>query len=163
MSVAAADQDTKGDTRAPEIARRRRWMGVLARAGAAEIAALLAAGPAPLPPHRRLRGPEIGLVMARGRQGGDGAPFNLGEMTVTRFSVRLEDGTVGHAYVAGRDAAQAELAAVLDAALQDPARQAALLAAVVEPLAATQAARAARDAAKAAATRVQFFTMATMR
>src|SRR3954452_8359469 len=124
MSLAAADQDTEGDTGAPEIARRRRWMGVLARAGAAEIAALLAAGPAPLPLHRRLRGPEIGLVMARGRQGGDGAPFNLGEMTVTRCSVRLEDGTVGHSYVAGRDAGQAELAAVLDAALQDPARQA---------------------------------------
>ena len=97
-------------------------MGVLARASAAEITARLDAAPA-LPPHRRLRGPETGLVMARGRQGGDGAPFNLGEMTVTRCTVRLEDGTVGHAYVAGRDMRQAELAAVLDAALQDPARR----------------------------------------
>lgn len=143
-------------------AARRRWMGILARATRAEIAARLEAAP-PLPPHRRLRGPETGLVMARGRQGGDGAPFNLGEMTVTRCSVRLDDGMVGHAYAAGRDAGQAELAAILDAALQDPARQAALLATVIEPLAAAQADRAARDAGKAAATRVQFFTMATMR
>lgn len=146
----------------PAIAARRRWMGVLARASAAEISARLPGAP-PLPAHTRLRGPETGLVMARGRQGGDGAPFNLGEITVTRCSVRLEDGTVGHAYAAGRDGPQAELAAVLDAALQEPARQAALLAAVIEPLAAVQAERAARDAAKAAATRVQFFTMATMR
>ena len=158
MSLAVEASDT---TPRPSAARRR-WMGILARASRAEIAALLGAAP-PLPPHRRLRGPETGLVMARGRQGGDGAPFNLGEMTVTRCSVRLEDGTVGHAYAAGRDAGQAELAAVLDAALQVPARQAALLAGVIEPLAAAQAARAARDAAKAAATRVQFFTMATMR
>lgn len=144
------------------VAARQRWMGVLARAGAAEIAARLEQAPA-LPPHRRLRGPETGLVMARGRQGGDGAPFNLGEMTVTRCSVRLADGTVGHAYVAGRDARQAELAAALDAALQDPDRRDGLMAAVIEPLAAAQAARAAQDAAKAAATRVQFFTMANMR
>jgi alpha-D-ribose 1-methylphosphonate 5-triphosphate synthase subunit PhnG len=137
-------------------------MGILARASRAEIATLLETAP-PLPPHRRLRGPETGLVMARGRQGGDGAAFNLGEITVTRCSVRLDDGTVGHAYAAGRDAGHSEVAAVLDAALQDPARQASLLAAVIEPLAVAQAARAARDAAKAAATRVQFFTMATMR
>ncbi|HYZ32278.1 MAG TPA: phosphonate C-P lyase system protein PhnG, partial [Crenalkalicoccus sp.] len=117
---------------------RRHWMGVLARAGAAEIEAQLAALP-PLPPHQRLRGPETGLVMVRGRQGGDGAPFNLGEMTVTRCSVRLEGGAVGHGYVAGRDARQAELAAALDAALQDPARREALLEAVIAPLAAAQA------------------------
>ncbi|MBL6080611.1 phosphonate C-P lyase system protein PhnG [Belnapia sp. T18] len=143
-------------------AARRRWMGVLARADADAIAIRLAEAPA-LPRHIRLRGPETGLVMARGRQGGDGAPFNLGEMTVTRCSVRLADGAVGHAYVAGRDARQAELAAVLDAALQDPVRRPALLSAVIEPLAEAQAARVTREAAKAAATRVEFFTMATMR
>lgn len=146
----------------PEIAARRRWMGILARASAAEIEGRLRQAP-PLPPHARLRGPEVGLAMVRGRQGGDGAPFNLGEMTVTRCSVRLADGLVGHAYVAGRDRRKAEWAAVLDAALQDPALRPALLAAVIEPLAAMQAERAEREARKAAATRVQFFTMATMR
>jgi alpha-D-ribose 1-methylphosphonate 5-triphosphate synthase subunit PhnG len=149
-------------TPSPDVAARRRWMAVLARASAAEITARLAQAP-PLPAHARLRGPETGLVMARGRQGGDGAPFNLGEMTVTRCTVRLPAGTIGHAYVAGRDARQAELAAALDAALQDPALQPALLAAVIEPLAAAQAERAARDARRAAATRVEFLTMATMR
>jgi alpha-D-ribose 1-methylphosphonate 5-triphosphate synthase subunit PhnG len=141
---------------------RRRWMGVLARASAGQIAARLEQAPA-LPPHARLRGPETGLVMVRGRQGGDGAPFNLGEMTVTRCAVRLADGTLGHAYVAGRDQRQAELAALLDACLQQPALRPALLATVIEPLAAVQAERAAQVSRKAAATKVEFFTMANMR
>lgn len=142
--------------------QRQRWMAVLARADAAAIAARLETL-APPPPHRRLRGPETGLVMVRGRQGGDGAPFNLGEMTVTRCTVQLESGAVGHAYVAGRDARKAELAALLDALLQDPARREALLATVIEPLAAAQAAAAAREARRAAATRVEFLTMVTTR
>ena len=146
----------------PDIAARRRWMAVLARAGHAALRARLEGQPA-LPPHRRLRGPETGLTMLRGRAGGDGAVFNLSEMTVTRCSVTLDGGRVGHAYVAGRDKAHAELAATLDAALQDPALAPALMAAVVEPLAREQSDAAAAEARRAAATRVQFFTMATMR
>ena len=153
-------EDTTPATENP--AARRRWMGVLARATTFEIAERLRDAP-PLPPHTRLRGPQTGLVMVRGRQGGDGAPFNLGEMTVTRCAVGLRGGLVGHAYVAGRDAGKAELAAVLDAALQDGALRPALLGAVVEPLAAAQAERAARTARKAAATRVDFSTLAVMR
>jgi alpha-D-ribose 1-methylphosphonate 5-triphosphate synthase subunit PhnG len=140
---------------------RRRWMGVLARASAAEIAALLETLP-PLPPPERLRAPETGLVMVRGRAGGDGAPFNLGEMTVTRCAVRLGD-SVGHAYVAGRDKRQAELAALLDAALQDPDRRGMLMDGVIAPLAARQQAAREAEARKAAATRVDFFAMQTTR
>lgn len=145
-----------------DTAARQRWMGVLARASAGEIAARLRHAP-PLPEHTRLRGPEIGLVMVRGRQGGDGAPFNLGEMTVTRCAVGVVGARVGHGFVAGRDKEKAELAAVLDAALQDPALRPTLLDAVVEPLAAAQAERAAATARKAAATRVDFSTLAVMR
>jgi alpha-D-ribose 1-methylphosphonate 5-triphosphate synthase subunit PhnG len=153
--------DTDNPARAT-IPQRQRWMAVLARAGAAEIAACLANCP-PLPAYRRLRGPEAGLVMVQGRQGGGGAAFNLGEMTVTRCTVRTECGRTGHAYVGGRDARQAELAAVLDALLQDPARAGMLMRAVVDPLAATQRERREGTARRAAATKVQFFTLATMR
>ncbi len=146
----------------PPVAERRRWMGILARASAGEIEQHLADIPTP-PPHRRLRGPETGLVMVRGRAGGDGAAFNLGEMTVTRCAVRLEDGRVGHAYVAGRDARQAELAALVDALLLDDTARPAIAAAVIEPLAAAQDARRLAEARRAAATRVQFFTMTQMR
>ena len=51
---------------------RRRWMAVLARATANELAT---AADGRLPAFTRLRGPEIGLVMLRGRAGGTGAPF----------------------------------------------------------------------------------------
>jgi alpha-D-ribose 1-methylphosphonate 5-triphosphate synthase subunit PhnG len=141
---------------------RRHWMAVLSRAEPAAIAGLLGASGA-LPEYQRLRGPEAGLVMVRGRAGGGGAPFNLGEMTVTRCTVRTVDGLVGHAYVAGRDERQAELAALADALLQDPARRSHLLATLIEPLAATQQAGRDATAAKAAATRVQFFAMRNMR
>ena len=144
------------------LAERRRWMAVLARAEAAELDALLGACPK-LPPYHILRGPETGLVMVRGRTGGGGAAFNIGETTVTRCTVRLADGTIGHAYVAGRDARRAELAALLDAALQDAARRPLLDRAVIAPLAARQEAARTITARKAAATRVEFFTMASMR
>lgn len=140
-------------------AARQRWMSVLARADADELGVRLGA----LPSYRVLRGPEAGLVMVRGRAGGGGAPFNLGEMTATRCTVRTDAGFVGHAYVAGRNERRAELAALADALLQDPLQQAALLEQVIEPLAATQQARRDAVAAKAAATRVQFFAMRTMR
>jgi alpha-D-ribose 1-methylphosphonate 5-triphosphate synthase subunit PhnG len=153
--------DDAVSTNAPHEARRR-WMAVLARANADELSARLA-DISDAPSYQRLRGPESGLVMLRGRAGGGGAPFNLGEMTVTRCTVRTADGLTGHAYVTGRDTRQAELAAVFDALLQDPAREAALHATVIEPLHAAQAARRAEIAAKAAATKVQFFAMRNMR
>jgi alpha-D-ribose 1-methylphosphonate 5-triphosphate synthase subunit PhnG len=125
-------------------------MAVLARADAGSLTRRLRAWGA-VPPYTRLRGPEAGLVMVRGRTGGGGAPFNLGEMTV------------GHAYVAGRDDRQAELAAVVDALMQDPDRASGLDAAVIAPLAEAQRERRTTLAEKAAATKVQFFSMRTMR
>lgn len=139
--------------------RRQRWMSVLARASGQELEALSG----PLPPYTRLRGPEAGLVMVRGRTGGSGNPFNLGEATVARCTIRTGTGTVGHAYCLGRDLRQAELAAVLDALLQDPASGPAMEAQVIAPLATAQAERRAQLARRAAATQVQFFTLATMR
>ena len=136
---------------------RRRWMAVLARASSAELDGALAEC-GELPEYQRLRGPEPGLVMVRGRIGGGGGAFNLGEMTVTRCAVRLSDGAVGHAYVAGRDERQAELAALCDALLQG-ARHANALNAAVDRLYVAQQARRDAIAAKAAATRVQFFAM----
>lgn len=107
--------------------------------------------------HDLLRAPETGLVMLRGRMGATGAAFNLGEATVTRCAVRLVDGTQGHAYVMGRSAAHAKLAAICDALLQRDADG--LSGTVIAPLAAKLDARQAEASSKAAATRVDFFTM----
>lgn len=141
---------------------RRRWMAILARADSDAIAALLAEC-GELPSHTIVRGPEGGLVMVRGRAGGGGSAFNLGEMTVTRCSVRTGTGQIGHAYVAGRDARQAELAALVDALMQDADRNTELEERVILPLQQRQAVRRNDTASKAAATRVQFFAMQTMR
>jgi len=142
--------------------RRQNWMAVLAKSEVSAIEARLA-DVAPLPGHTRLRGPETGLVMVQGRAGGSGGAFNLGEMTVTRCTVHNARGILGHAYIAGRDSRKAELAAALDAALQDPTEGAALERAVVAPLAAAQAAADGRVRAQAETTKVDFFTLATMR
>src|SRR5215510_7437373 len=104
-----------------ETDARRRWMSVLAQARPEELESRWREVTAP--PHRLLRRPETGLVMVRGRAGGTGARFNVGEVTVTRCAVELEGGAVGVAYVRGRDHRHAELAALLDALLQDPDRR----------------------------------------
>jgi alpha-D-ribose 1-methylphosphonate 5-triphosphate synthase subunit PhnG len=109
--------------------------------------------------HRLLRPPEIGLAMVRARAGGTGSRFNLGEITVTRCSVELADGTVGHAYVGGRRRRHAELAAVLDALLQQPGRRRELETELIAPLARAQAERRRAVVARSAPTRVEFFTM----
>lgn len=133
---------------------RAEVLGLLARASAERLAGLLP----DLPEHTALRGPETGTVMVRGRQGGTGAPFNLGEMTVTRCSVRLVGGEAGHAVVQGRDKGHARRAALIDALLQTSAA-ATLRDAVLAPLAAEEAARRTARARKAAATKVDFFTL----
>lgn len=134
---------------------RQRWMAILARASQSEIEALL--GP-DLPAHDILKAPETGTTMIEGRAGGAGRRFNLGEATVTRCVVRLAGGAMGFSYALGRDARKARLAAILDAKLQAEAAGSALHR-DIDRLAAQQ--EAARDLAsrKAAATKVDFFTL----
>lgn len=136
---------------------RRALMATLARAGAGELDAVLAAL-SPVPAVSDLRPPEVGLVMLRGRTGGDGAPFNLGEATVARAAVRLADGASGFAYRLGRDARAARNAAIIDALWQDAARRAAVETALA-PIEARLAREAAQLRAETAATKVDFFTL----
>lgn len=125
-----------------ETEARKSWMSLLAKAPPARLAALFDAQ-GDRPAFGWLRRPEIGSVMVQGCMGGTGAALNLGEMTVTRCALRLEDGTEGHAYVQGRDKAHAEAAALMDALMQTGR------AAALEPL----------EREMTAETRVDFFTM----
>ena len=97
-------------------AQRKAAMAVLAHADAAEITRCLE--PVAVPAYENLREPENGLVMLRGSIGGDGAPFNLGEATVSRAAVRLATGEVGFGYVLGRDRRKAQMIALCDALIQ---------------------------------------------
>ena len=137
---------------------RRSWLSLLARANGEALERLWAATRL-MPDYSVLRAPEIGGVMARGRTGATGAPFNLGEVTVTRCSIQLGTGEVGHGYVQGRDKAKARQVAVIDAMLQTDAH-AGIERDVLAPLRSVEAEHRAARAAKAAATKVNFFTMA---
>jgi alpha-D-ribose 1-methylphosphonate 5-triphosphate synthase subunit PhnG len=133
-------------------------MAVLAEAAAAEIARLVA-GIGTLPIHQEVRRAESGLVMVRGRIGGDGAPFNLGEATVSRSAVRLETGEIGFGYVLGRDHAKAQLIAFCDALMQRDEFRDLVERRVAAPIRKrVQAARQER-AEQTAATKVEFFTL----
>jgi alpha-D-ribose 1-methylphosphonate 5-triphosphate synthase subunit PhnG len=138
-------------------ARRRAAMTVLAHSDAAGIAECL--GAIAVPAHEHLREPENGLVMVRGRIGGDGAPFNLGEATVSRAAVRLATGEVGFGYTLGRDLEKARMIALCDAMVQSRELADAVEASVLAPLRASMLASRERKAAEAAATRVDFYTM----
>ena len=133
---------------------RPEWLSILARAPHARLVALAA-------PFARaaevLRAPETGTVMLRGRAGGTGAPFNLGEMTVTRASLRIGE-AVGHGHVQGRAKEAARAAALIDALMQGP-EAGRIEAEVLRPILAEREAAARTRAAKAAATKVDFFTL----
>lgn len=138
------------------VEARRRHMAVLARAPRGDIEALVGAVTAP--PFTTLKPPETGTVMVEGRAGGAGSRFNLGEATVTRCVIRLDSGTLGFSYALGRDKEKARLAALTEALLQEEPLEGPLHAGLAA-LATRQV--EARDLAsrKAAATKVEFFTM----
>ena len=138
-------------------ARRKAAMSVLASSTAADIAARVKT--IALPDHEDLREAENGLVMVRGRIGGDGTAFNLGEATVSRAAVRLATGEVGFGYVLGRDREKAQMIALCDALIQAPDHADAIESQVLAPLRAAVASARQRKAAETAATRVDFYTL----
>lgn len=140
----------------PDLARRC-WMGLFARAERGQLEAFLKREAADIEVHP-VRGPETGLVMVRGRIGGGGAPFNLGEATMSRASIRLADGTIGHGQLLGSDRVHARLAAILDA-LGQTAAFAPRIAALADEIEADLKAEDTARAEETAATRVDFFTM----
>jgi alpha-D-ribose 1-methylphosphonate 5-triphosphate synthase subunit PhnG len=137
--------------------QRKAAMAVLAHADAAAIAGHLRT--IAVPAHENLREPENGIVMVRGRIGGDGAPFNLGEATVSRAAVRLASGVVGFGYTLGRDRRKARMIALCDALLQSDEFADAVEANVLAPLRSAMVSERDRKAAETAATRVDFYTL----
>jgi alpha-D-ribose 1-methylphosphonate 5-triphosphate synthase subunit PhnG len=137
-------------------AARRAVMALAAAARAEELEPVRALAPEGVVD---LRAPEVGLVMVRGRIGGSGAAFNLGEATVSRAAVRLPSGATGFGHLLGRDRAKARDAALIDALWVDGAQRDRLEAEILSPLRARIGREAARHAAETAATRVDFFTL----
>ena len=137
-------------------AARQEALGVLAHADATALNAAWATW-SNRPQVQPIRGPETGLIMLRGRTGGGGAPFNMGEATVSRASVRIDSGEVGHGYCLGRDAEKARLIAVIDALFQREPEK--IEFAILRPLRDAAYAADKQRREETAATRVEFFTM----
>lgn len=137
---------------------RRAAMAVLARAEASELQQAWKNWPNQ-PDVRPLRGPETGLVMVRGRIGGGGAPFNLGEATVTRATVELSNGQVGHAHALGTNKEKVRHAAIIDALWQDEASRASVEEKIVRPIRQRLDHQDRTRGNESAASRVDFFTM----
>lgn len=112
-----------------------------------------------------LRRPETGLYMVQGRVGGTGERFNLGEITVTRCTLRIKaevgtQGAVGVAYVLGRNHRQAELSALADAMLQESAHHQILADELLTPVRQHLSSLRSRHEAQTQSTKVDFFTVA---
>lgn len=141
---------------------RQEWMALLARAPLPLLEQALEVHLSAAP--QWLRRPETGLMMVQGRTGGQGARFNLGEVTVTRCALRLpsvgQPSPAGVAYVLGRSHKQAWMAATADALLQTPGGYAELSQSLLEPIRAHLAEQAAMRQQRATATRVDFLTLA---
>jgi alpha-D-ribose 1-methylphosphonate 5-triphosphate synthase subunit PhnG len=150
----STDQDVAANSKQEA---RKAAMAVLAHSEPADIVGRLEA--MALPAYEMLREAESGFVMVRGRIGGDGAPFNLGEATVSRAAVRLSTGEVGFGYALGLDGQKARLIALCDAMVQSGQFADAIETDVIAPLRAVMLTKRAREAAETAATRVDFYTL----
>lgn len=135
---------------------RQEALGVLARAEMPALSAVWATWQN-RPEVQPIRGPETGLIMIRGRTGGGGAPFNLGEATVSRATVRIDSGEIGHGYCLGRDTDKAQLIAVIDALYQREPTNVDF--AILRPLRDAAYAADQQRREETAATKVEFFTM----
>lgn len=129
-------------------------MATLARSSHEQLRALIATA-GDTPSYHMPRPPESGLCQVRGLMGGNGQPFNLGEMTITRCVVQLGDNTTGIAYIGGRDKRRAELAAVADALLLNGSLSPTQLKPLRERIDQQRQSRADR----VSATKVDFFTL----
>jgi alpha-D-ribose 1-methylphosphonate 5-triphosphate synthase subunit PhnG len=142
-----------------EETTRQEWMAALALAPEARLREAWD-GLAAQPQYKVVRGPETGLVMVRARAGNSGERFNLGEMTVTRCTVGLGEGIMGHAFIGGLSHEHARLAAVFDALLQLPEKGEDLRRALIGSLQQERQTHLAGRRDEVRPSRVDFFTLA---
>jgi alpha-D-ribose 1-methylphosphonate 5-triphosphate synthase subunit PhnG len=141
----------------PDSLARKRYLGILARATTAQLeAARLQLGE--LADVQYVRPAEVGMSMLRGRVGGTGDAFNLGEATVTRCALRVGNLPLGVGYTLGRERRKAELMALFDSLLQGDERRAFIQKEVVDVLGLRQSASSEASRRAADTSKVEFFT-----
>lgn len=140
-----------------EIDERKLWMSVLATSDKNNILSFWEKTKIKVN-YQWLRAPEIGSIMAQGRMGVTGNKFNIGEVTITRCSLKLDCGTIGHSYVQGRSKKKAEISALCDALMQTKLAEK-INKKIIKPLEKIKIDKKNKILSKAEATKVDFFTL----
>ena len=140
-----------------EIDKRKSWMSVLATSDKNNILSFWEKTKIKVN-YQWLRAPEIGSIMAQGRMGVTGNRFNIGEVTITRCSLKLDCGTIGHSYVQGRSKKKAEISALCDALMQTKLAEK-INKKIIKPLEKIKIDKKNKILSKAEATKVDFFTL----
>lgn len=112
-AAGAAQASPSAAPSAAGLSPRQERLRLLALADSAQLEAFLdhLHDTGRLPSWTLVRGPESGLVMVRGRIGGQGQAFNVGEALVTRCCISLATGTAGPDALTDAAAADALLTA----------------------------------------------------
>ena len=137
---------------------RQHWMSVMAKSNSKTLI-VLSDTYVTQQDFETIRPAEVGLTQVRGRMGGTGSQFNVGDMTITRCVVRSDQGHYGHSYIIGRNKDHATRAAQLDAMLQDQAHQKTMIEHIIQPLEHVLDQQQAEKAKDVAQTKVNFFTL----
>lgn len=138
--------------------QREHWMSVMAKSSGQQLIALTDSFIKEAD-FKTIRAPEIGLVQVRGRMGGTGSRFNLGDTTITRCVVQSSAGHYGYAFIRGRDKDHALCAAKLDALMQEHPLKGVIDIQVIEPLQRQLRERQKRKQSETERTQVKFFTL----
>ena len=139
------------------IEKRKSWMSLLATSSKNDLLNLWEQKKINIR-YEWLRTPEIGSIMAQGRMGVTGDKFNIGEVTITRCSLKLNCGTIGHSYVQGRSKKKAEISALCDALMQTEMSNE-INKSIIIPLEKIKKNNKDKILSKAEATKVDFFTL----
>jgi alpha-D-ribose 1-methylphosphonate 5-triphosphate synthase subunit PhnG len=139
------------------IEKRKSWMSLLATSNQSDLLNLWEQKKIRVN-YIWLRTPEIGSIMAQGRMGVTGDKFNIGEVTITRCSLKLNCGTIGHSYVQGRSKKKAEISALCDALMQTKMSKE-INKNIIIPLEKIKKDNKRKILSKAEATKVDFFTL----
>ena len=139
------------------IEKRKSWMSLLATSSQSDLLNLWEQKKIKVN-YVWLRTPEIGSIMAQGRMGVTGDKFNIGEVTITRCSLKLNCGTIGHSYVQGRSKKKAEISALCDALMQTKMYKE-INKNIIIPLEKIKKDNKDKILSKAEATKVDFFTL----
>ena len=140
------------------VAERQRRMSILARASYQDVLTLWNKNPIELE-YSIIREPEIGMVQIRGKMGNVGDKFNVGDATMTRASVLLETGEIGHCYMLGRNVKQALLASRIDAVMQIEKYKDMLNIQIINPLENIYKTTKQKQKKEAQTSKVDFFTL----